>query len=109
MRGQNLKQYTHLGVSGLIFCFVAACEEAPSANTVGAGFNWGTNESEWANDGDCDDPRFYGPWAHSLLVPEDVLKDANDCRTLFAEGKIFLRLDYQEGQTYENESYAGPN
>ncbi|MDA9207574.1 hypothetical protein N9O61_01675 [Octadecabacter sp.] len=74
--------------------------------TVPAGFVWGTNESKWANDGDCDDPRFDGVGAHTLLLPEDAYKDANDCRALFEAGKVFLRPNYQHGVTYENPGYV---
>ncbi|WP_093994934.1 hypothetical protein [Octadecabacter ascidiaceicola] len=77
--------------------------------TVPADFAWGDNASQWANDGDCDDPRFDGPMAHTLLLPEDAMHDANDCRALYNEGKVWLRANYQPGVTYENPGYAGPN
>lgn len=74
-----------------------------------SGIAWGNNSSEWANDGDCDDPRFDGPWAHSILFPGDAMRDANDCRQLYAEGKVFLRDDYDPLLTYDNPNYIGPN
>ena len=77
--------------------------------TVPAGFLWGDNSSQWANDGDCDDPRFTGPMAHSILLPEDAYRDANDCRMLFENGDVYLRSNYQPGVTYDNPGYIGPN
>ncbi|MBU2992796.1 hypothetical protein Q4555_03680 [Octadecabacter sp. 1_MG-2023] len=77
--------------------------------TVPEGFVWGTNESQWANDGDCDDPRFDGPGAHTILLPEDAYTDANDCRALFNAGRIHLRTGYQEGVTYTNPGYVRQN
>ncbi len=77
--------------------------------TVPAEFVWGDNTSQWANDGDCDDPRFTGPMAHSILLPEDAMHDANDCRALYDEGKVHLRSNYQIGVTYDNPGYVGPN
>ncbi|MGJ8612107.1 MAG: hypothetical protein ACSHWY_13480, partial [Octadecabacter sp.] len=63
----------------------------------------------WANDGDCDDPRFDGPWAHTVLLPEDAMHDANDCKMRYERGEVFLRTNYQPGVTYDNPGYAGPN
>ncbi|MEN8841985.1 MAG: hypothetical protein ABF254_01695 [Octadecabacter sp.] len=77
--------------------------------TVSEGFVWGDNSSQWANDGDCDDPRFDGPWAHSVLLPQDVMRDANDCQALYNDGKVYLRANYRAGVTYDNPGYAGAN
>mgnify|MGYP005997336241 CR=1 FL=1 len=90
-------------VAGVCLLGLAGCM------TVPADFVWGDNASQWANDGDCDDPRFDGPWAHSLLLPEDAFHDAYDCRGLYLDGKVWLRANYQQGVTYENPGYAGPN
>lgn len=87
-------------IAGTCLCVAMGC------TMVQPGFVWGTNESQWANDGDCDDPRFDGPGAHSLLLPEDARRDANDCRALYQAGRIFLRVDYQEGVTYENPDFV---
>jgi len=96
-------------ILGFKFAALSSLLAVTACMTVPEDFVWGNNSSQWANDGDCDDPRFTGPWAHSLLVPEDAFSDANDCRALFAEGKVFLRANYQEGVTYENPGYVGPN
>ena len=87
----------------LCLALAAGCTTAPT------NLNFGDGSSEWANDGDCDDPRFDGPWAHSVLAPADAGRDASDCRMLFEAGRVFLRADYQEGVTYENPDYVGPN
>lgn len=52
---------------------------------------WGDNTSEWANDGECDDPRFAGPGAASMNNASDRYHDANDCRTLYLRGELYLR------------------
>ena len=51
---------------------------------------WGDNTSEWANDGECDDPRFDGIGMASTLRNEDRFHDAYDCETLFSLGDIWL-------------------
>ena len=90
-------------VAGICLLGLAGCLAVP------ADIAWGDNSSQWANDGDCDDPRFDGPWAHSVLLPEDVMRDANDCRMRYDRGEVFLRTNYQQGVTYDNPRYAGPN
>lgn len=52
------------------------------------GIVWGDNSSPWANDGECDDPRFTGPGAATTLLEENLMRDANDCRILFERGAI---------------------
>ncbi|MGB8714180.1 MAG: hypothetical protein WCD50_13785 [Onishia taeanensis] len=51
---------------------------------------WGDNTSRWANDGECDDPRFAGEGVHSLNVDEDRYHDAVDCQSLYEQGRITL-------------------
>jgi hypothetical protein len=53
-----------------------------------ARLDFGDDSSEWANDGECDDPRFQGTGAAETLLDEDIYRDATDCRTLFEEGRI---------------------
>jgi hypothetical protein len=52
---------------------------------------FGDNSSHWANDGECDDPRFEGAGAADTLLEEDLGHDAADCRKLFDAGRITLR------------------
>ena len=53
--------------------------------------DFGDNTSRWANDGECDDPRFEGAGAADTLLVEDRGHDAADCRKLFGAGRIALR------------------
>ena len=54
--------------------------------------DFGTDQSEWAFDGECDDPRFTGPgMTESPLLDADLQRDATDCRTAFQGGQIWLR------------------
>jgi len=59
---------------------------------VGSDIDFGDDSSVWANDGECDDPRFQGPGTHSILLEEDRGADATDCRTLYEAGQITLRI-----------------
>jgi hypothetical protein len=53
---------------------------------------FGDDSSEWAWDGECDDPRFVGPgMTQTMLLQSDVMRDATDCRTAFNNGRIRLR------------------
>ncbi|VAW21154.1 hypothetical protein MNBD_ALPHA11-402 [hydrothermal vent metagenome] len=63
-------------------------DDAPSTGT--SGIDWGNDSSSWANDGECDDPRFAGPGVASTLLDEDLGRDATDCSTLFQQGQIQL-------------------
>ena len=65
----------------------ALCYTAPSP----AQPDFGDNTSRWANDGECDDPRFEGAGAADTLLEEDNGHDANDCRKLFNAGRVALR------------------
>ena len=53
--------------------------------------NFGDDSSQWAQDGECDDPRFQGNGMAATPVDGDRLRDATDCRDLFNLGRITLR------------------
>lgn len=53
--------------------------------------DFGDNSSEWSNDGECDDPRFWGGAMHTILNFGDLGRDAKDCRALCNSGAIWLR------------------
>ena len=53
--------------------------------------NFGNDTSDWAHDGECDDPRFVGNGMASVLLDEDLYRDATDCRSLYNRGMIRLR------------------
>ena len=56
--------------------------------------DFGNDSSQWANDGECDDPRFVGDGMAETLLVEDMGRDAADCRHLFELGRIWLRPEY---------------
>lgn len=54
--------------------------------------DFGDDSSMWANDGECDDPRFEGPGMTStILLDSDIRADATDCRTAFEAGQLSLK------------------
>ncbi len=57
---------------------------------LSAQVDFGDDASQWARDGECDDPRFEGEGAAETLLDEDRGHDASDCRSLYAEGRIAL-------------------
>jgi hypothetical protein len=69
--------------------FAATLAAAPAA--LQAQSDFGDNTSQWADDGECDDPRFEGEGAAETLLAEDRGHDAADCAALFAAGRIALR------------------
>lgn len=54
------------------------------------GVNFGDNSSMFANDGECDDPRFDGPGAAASASEDDEMRDADDCRNMFESGQVTL-------------------
>ena len=62
---------------------VCLCLPAPSLH---AQPDFGDNSSRWANDGECDDPRFEGEGSAATLLDGDRGHDATDCRSLFEPG-----------------------
>ncbi len=64
----------------------ATATDAPTAD-----IDFGDDTSEWAKDGECDDPRFQGTASASELVDADLMKDATDCKAAFEAGTITLK------------------
>lgn len=54
------------------------------------GINFGDNSSFFADDGECDDPRFTGPGAAATTFEDNEMSDANDCRNMFESGQVSL-------------------
>ncbi|MCI4646027.1 MAG: hypothetical protein MRY64_14690 [Hyphomonadaceae bacterium] len=81
-----------LAVWGAAFAFMVS----PAQGQEGAGpvtaeaIDWGDDASDWANDQECDDPRFEGEGMASVTEAADRFHDATDCRTLFEAGEITL-------------------
>ena len=68
-------------------------EYAAGAPYDSAGISFGDNASDYANDTQCDDPRFEGPGAATLLLEDDREHDAADCKTAYEAGLIVLLND----------------
>jgi hypothetical protein len=68
---------------------------ATTANAAPTEFDYGSDTSKWANDGECDDPRFVGEGTNKKLLYDDLMADATDCKTLEADGKVQIRQVYQ--------------
>ncbi|MGV8853561.1 MAG: hypothetical protein ACOH2L_02845 [Devosia sp.] len=68
-----------------------------SAALPTATFDYGSDSSHWANDGECDDPRFEGAGTDKKLLNEDMQADASDCRALEADGQVSIRPVYAPG------------
>lgn len=72
------------------------CRQAYDAGRISlrgraSGVDFGDDSSDWAHDGECDDPRFTGPgMTTTALLAEDILRDATDCRRAFEAGRIRL-------------------
>ncbi len=66
-------------------------EYASGAPYDSAGIDFGDNTSDYADDQSCDDPRFEGPGAASILLDDDLKHDSADCKTAFEAGKIVLK------------------
>ena len=78
--------------------------ESGSIRLIGGfidGIDFGDDTSTWANDGECDDPRFTGDGMASSLVESDLYHDASDCIALYQAGSIQLIVD-AEDQTAGN-------
>lgn len=60
---------------------------ATSCNRI----NYGDNTSEYARDGECDDPRFIGSGVDSIVLNDDIGHDATDCRLACTSGTALLR------------------
>lgn len=56
-----------------------------------ATFEFGDDSSQWANDNECDDPRFTGGSVDEILLMEDLMRDASDCRSLCESGQIWRK------------------
>lgn len=52
------------------------------------GIEFGDDASDFAHDGECDDPRFRGIGSSSSFLDSDRFHDASDCRTLYLQGRV---------------------
>ncbi|WP_240231768.1 hypothetical protein [Devosia lacusdianchii] len=55
--------------------------------------DFGDDNGEYSNDGECDDMRFTGSgMTATALIQDDIMHDATDCKSAYDAGKIKLRL-----------------
>jgi len=55
------------------------------------GIDFGDDAGDFANDGECDDLRFTGEgMTETPLLPDDIFRDASDCRAAFVANTITL-------------------
>ena len=69
---------------------ILALSLSMSAPALAQDIDFGDDSSTWANDGQCDDPRFEGPGAAPFRTSVDLMRDATDCQTLFEAGEVTL-------------------
>ncbi len=65
--------------------------DTAAPETALSNLDFGDDEGDWANDGECDDKRFEGPgMTNTPLLDEDIGHDATDCRLAFEAGRLSL-------------------
>lgn len=74
----------------LVVLALAGLSVAPPA-VAQTKIDFGNDSSQWANDGECDDPRFIGEGMAVVYSAENTSRDASDCRAAFQAGTIRLR------------------
>ena len=87
--------------SAVIEAMARASVSGRSGAALGQDIDFGDDTGEWANDGECDDPRFAGPAAFGLLINEGPFRDATDCRQLFESGEVWLADDEETEEAQE--------
>lgn len=86
---------TALGVVRIL-AFTDGWEGYRDIGTGTRPIDFGDDSSEWANDGECDDPRFMdapnavSPGMARVTSAENTLRDASDCRRLYQQGRIVV-------------------
>lgn len=74
-----------------ITAYVFAALTLSAAPAFAQAVDFGADTSQWANDGECDDPRFTGPgMTTTTLLDADIRGDATDCKTAFDAAQIFV-------------------
>jgi hypothetical protein len=78
-----------------LLALLAIAAPAHAKDTI----NYGDNTSSFANNGECDDPRFDGQGMASILTASDRGHDAEDCAAGVKAGKVrFMPLPAYEGE-----------
>ena len=65
-------------------------EYAAGAPYDSSDVDFGDNASSYADDDQCDDPRFEGPGAASTLLDSDLQHDSADCKAAYEAGTVML-------------------
>lgn len=77
---------------------LATVIDTGAAPLIEDGVDFGTDSSPWANDGECDDPRFSGPgMTTTSLLDSDIRADASDCAAAWRAGELTLLGDEASG------------
>ena len=81
--------------------------EAETARPTVENIDFGEDAGDYANDGACDDARFEEDGDDWTYQRAHVLRDATDCRTLYAAGELTLFLDFGDNSgEYANDELA---
>lgn len=75
--------------------------------TPALAIDFGDDSSEYANDGECDDPRFSGENMAADLLSSDIMKDATDCVVAFQEGTIIYGAPTSYGDDSSPRAHNG--
>lgn len=55
--------------------------------------DFGDDNGEYANDGECDDMRFIGSgMTATALIQDDIMHDATDCKSAYDAGRLKLHV-----------------
>lgn len=65
--------------------------ESASDHSGDGNIDFGDDSSDFALDGECDDPRFEGSAMAIWPMDEDIKRDATDCRNAFRAGNITVK------------------
>lgn len=65
----------------------------------GGQIDFGDDEGEYVNDGECDDVRFTGDYPDMVYIADDIGHDASDCRTLYKSGKVVWQGNLTQPET----------
>ncbi len=72
--------------------------------------DFGDDSSAWANDGECDDPRFEGEGMAASTARDTIGKDATDCQTLLESGTVaYSSVQFDPDLTVFNGIELGDN
>ncbi len=74
----------------------------PAAAMQDFTIDFGADDSAFAQDGECDDPRFVGLGMSAETLTDNIGRDASDCRTAFSRGNIELNPLFDEPMSYED-------